>query len=221
MMVTGLYLCQNEPEMTSDLLSRCYPQLDRKLIEEMERESSVKDFLAGEYIVKQGQYIRHLPIILEGTVKVFSLEEDIQFLLYYISSGGSCIYSFAHISNDEPATFSAKAESDSQLLLLPKVKVDQWLKQYPAFSGIVLSEYQKHYQDLLNTTKQIICHNLEERLVKHLKEKVKMANSTILRVSHQDLANDLGTSREVITRLMKKLSLSDKVQQVGRKIKVL
>lgn len=207
--------------MKTQFLSRCYPQLDKKLIEEIERESSIKDFLAGEYIVQQGQYIRHLPIILEGTVKVFSLEEDIQFLLYYISSGGSCIYSFAHLSNDEPAAFSAKAESDSQLLLLPKPKVDQWLKQYPAFSSIVLSEYQKHYQDLLNTTKQIICHNLEERLVKHLKAKVEMANNSILSVSHQDLANDLGTSREVITRLMKKLSLNNKVQQVGRKIKVL
>lgn len=207
--------------MTSEFLSRCYPQLDKSLIEEIERESSINDFLAGAYIVKQGQYIRHLPIILEGTVKVFSVEEDIQFLLYYISSGGSCIYSFAHISNEDPATFSAIAESDSQLLLLPKVKVDQWLKRYPAFSSIVLSEYQKHYQDLLSTTKQIICHNLEERLVKHLKIKAEMADSKVLKITHQDLANDLGTSREVITRLMKKLSLNDQVQQVGRKIKVL
>ncbi len=207
--------------MTSDLLSRCYPQLDKSLIEEIERESSIKDFLAGAYIVKQGQYIRHLPIILEGTVKVFSLEQDIQFLLYYISAGGSCIYSFAHISNDKPAAFSAAAETDSKLLLLPKVKVDQWLKQYPAFSSIVLSEYQKHYQDLLNTTKQIICHNLEERLAKHLKTKAEMTNHSLLKISHQELADDLGTSREVITRLMKKLSLTNKVQQVGRKIKVL
>jgi len=207
--------------MTSDFLSRCYPQLDISLIEEIERDSSIKDFLTGEYIVKQGQYIRHLPIILEGTVKVFSEEEDIQFLLYYISSGGSCIYSFAHISNEDPATFSAVAEFDSQLLLLPKVKVDKWLKQYPAFSSIVLSEYQKHYQDLLNTTKQIICYNLEDRLLNYLQIKADLANNRILPISHQDIAADLGTSREVITRLLKKLSLNGKVQQVGRRIKVL
>ncbi len=207
--------------MNTDFLIKCYPNLEKGLISEIEKHAAIKDFPVGETIVNQGQYVRNLPIVLSGHVKVFSVEEDIQFLLYYISSGGACMYSFAHIIRDEPADFTAVAESDCSLLLLPIRRVHLWLSKYPTFGNIVFQEYQKHYQDLLNTTKQIICYNLEDRLIDYLKKKVKLEKSNLLSISHQNIADDLGTSREVITRIMKKLGLDQKIKQEGRKIKVL
>lgn len=207
--------------MKTSSLTDCFPNLEKKLVDEIEVHSIVKNFAAREYIVKQGQLIRFLPVVLDGNVKVFHDEADAPFLLYYISSGETCIYSFAHTFNNEPAEFSAMAELDSKLLLLPLIKVNLWLQLYPSFSSLVINNYQKHYKDLLNTTRQVICHNLEERLIDYLHTKVQIEQSDLLSISHQEIAHDLGTSREVVSRLMKKLGLNQKVKQVGRKIKVL
>lgn len=207
--------------MKTSFLVECFPTLEKELLKEIEEYSTVKSFLSQEYIVEQGKFIRSLPIVLSGNIKVFSNEDSIQFLLYYISSGESCIYSFAHIFNNEPAEFSAIAELDSELLLLPINKVNQWLKKYPSFSSLVLSDYQRHYKDLLNTTKQITCYNLDKRLLDYLTNKAQIEKSNILTISHQEIADDLGTSREVISRLLKKLKVNNQVIQIGRKIKIL
>ena len=207
--------------MKTSFLAECFPIFEKELLKEIEEYSTLKSFHSQEYIVKQGKFIRFLPIVVSGNIKVFSNEDSIQFLLYYISSGGSCIYSFAHIFNNEPAEFSAIAELDSELLLLPINKVNQWLKKYPSFSNLVLSDYQRHYKDLLNTTKQITCYNLDQRLLNYLNNKSKIKKSRILSISHQEIACDLGTSREVISRLLKKLSVNNQVTQIGRKIKIL
>ena len=121
----------------------------------------------------------------------------------------------------EPAAFSAISDMDSKLLLLPIDKVQGWLKKYPSFCNIVLTDYQKQYQDLLQSTKQITGQNLDLRLLNYLREKAKIENSNVLKTSHEELANDLGTSREVISRLLKKLRNDNQVEQVGRTIKVL
>ncbi len=207
--------------MKTQFLAECYPNLEKELLDEIEQHAISKDFSAGEFVVRQGQAILNLPIVRNGNVKVFCDEDTVQFLLYHITSGGSCIYSFAHIADKAPAEFSAVAETASTLLLLPMDRVNSWLKKYPSLNQLVLNDYQKHYQDLLNTTKQIVCYNLEERLLLHLQTKARLEAFKLLSVSHQQLADDLGTSREVISRLMRKLSADKKVEQIGRKIKVL
>lgn len=207
--------------MKTDFLLQCYPNFEKELLQEIECYSFLKTFKADEYIVKQGQYIKFLPIIRNGCVKVFCSEDNIDFLLYYIESGESCIYSFAHINTSKQAKFSAIAELDSDLLLLPIDKIELWIKKYPSLNSIIYSNYKKHYDDLLNTTKQIICYNLEARLIDFLKTKSKHLDSNILNISHQQIANNLGTSREVISRLMKKQSVQDIAKQDGRKIKLL
>ncbi|WP_411028810.1 Crp/Fnr family transcriptional regulator [Spongiimicrobium sp. 3-5] len=207
--------------MKTAFLKECYPNLEKELLQEIETHSFFKSYSPQEYIVQEGQYVRHLPIIRSGCVKVFSNEDSIQFLLYYIKSGGSCIYSFAHTFNTGPAEFSAIAELDSQLLLLPIEKVYLWIKKFPSLNSIILDNYKKHFDELLNTTKQIIYYNLEDRLMDYLKTSAQLKKTDLLKISHQNIADDLGTSREVITRLMKKLSLKEKVKQDGRKIKIL
>jgi len=202
------------------VLSECLPKLEKEVLEEIEEYASVKSFSKDENIVTEGQIVRFLPIVLKGSIKVFSQEDSIQFLLYYISSGETCIFSFAHIFNNKPLEFSASTEVDSELLLLPIAKVQEWYSKYPRFCNMLLQGYQKHYNDLLHTTKQIICYNLEERLANYLKTKTQIKNSDVLEISHQDIADDLGTTREVISRLMKKLNANDKAVQIGRKIKV-
>ncbi len=202
-------------------LNECLPFLGKGIIEQFEKHASPKSFRADDIVIKQGQNLRFLPIVINGSVKVYSDEEDTQFLLYYVTAGETCIFSFAHIFHEEQMGFSAVAETDSELLLLPIDKVREWFAKYPHFSHLLLKGYQKHYDDLLQTTKQIICNNLEERLLTYLYTKADITKSSLLKISHQDIALDLGTSREVISRLMKKRSVLEKVVQEGRKIKVL
>ncbi|MEO9482054.1 MAG: Crp/Fnr family transcriptional regulator [Ekhidna sp.] len=202
------------------ILSECLPRLGKELFEEIANHSSNRTYSSQEQIIKQGEIIRFLPIVLSGSVKVYSQEEAIQFLLYYISSGETCIFHFAHIFNDQPVEFSAVAEKESELILLPIHKVQEWHNRYPRFNDVLLKAYQKHYNELLHTTKQVICYNLEDRLIDYLKKKSSLADSELLAISHQDIATDLGTSREVITRLLKKPNVGEVAMQVGRKIKI-
>ncbi|MFD2565873.1 Crp/Fnr family transcriptional regulator [Pseudotenacibaculum haliotis] len=207
--------------MSQTAINQCLPNLEKDLLKEIYESSEIKDFSAQSYVVKQGQFVRFLPIVIKGSIKVFSIEEDNQFLLYHITSGETCIFSFAHIFNEKPIEFSAITEIQSELLLLPIDLATRWIKKYPSFSNLLLQNYQRHYEDLLHTTKQIMCYNLEDRLFSYLKNKTTIENSVTLSISHQHIADDLGTSREVISRLLKKMNLDKKVEQIGRKIKLL
>lgn len=202
-------------------LNECLPALGQEILSEFESYAQRKSFSAGGYVIHQGEHMRFLPIVLTGSVKVFSEEAEVQFLLYYVTAGETCIFSFAHIFFEEHLAFSAIAETESELLLLPMDKVRNWLTQYPRFNQMLLSGYQKHYSDLLQTTKQLICFNLEERLLTYLQNKKELQQSDLLKITHQEIATDLGTTREVISRLMKKESVSKKAKQVGRKIQLL
>lgn len=207
--------------MKTEFLTKCFPNLEKKLVQEIEEFSSLKTFDEQEYIVKQGKYVKFLPILQNGCIKVFCKEDSIDFLLYFIKPGASCIFSFAHVHDQKPLEFMAVAELKSTVLLLPIDKVRFWIKEYPSLNSIILNSYKEHYNELLNTTKQIICYNLEERLISYLKVKSELKGSSIINTSHKDIANDLGTSREVISRLMKKLSHKGIVKQQGRTIEVL
>lgn len=207
--------------MNTDIFEKCLPNFGKELISEIEKSGIIKLFSDAEYIVKQGQSVRYLPIVLEGNVKAYSEEDGMQFLLYYIQQGSACIFSFVHLFNQNPIDFSAVSEGKSTLLLIPIDKAKEWLIRYPAFNNLIIVEFQKHYNDLLHTTKQIICYKLEDRLWDYLKTKSKISGSSELTISHQSIASDLGTTREVISRLMKKIELDGKLIQNNRKINLL
>lgn len=205
----------------NNILEKCLPDFGKELIAEIEKSGIIKVFSTHEFIVKQGQLIRYLPIVLEGNVKAYSEEDGLQFLLYYIQPGSSCIFSFVHLFNQNPIDFSAVPENKSTILLIPIDKAKEWLIRFPSFNNLIITEFQKHYNDLLHTTKQIICYKLEDRLWDYLKTKAKISGTDELSISHQNIADDLGTTREVISRLMKKLELDQKLIQNNRRIKLL
>lgn len=208
------------PSSSYHIFNKCFIDYDRQLLEEMAACGIPQTVKAGEYLVREGQHVRSLPIVLEGAIKVQSEENGEPFLLYYILPGATCVFSFGHLFGDKPINFSGVAELDTNVLLIPVSRAREWLGKYPAFSNIIFKEYQKRYDDLLETTKQLICYNLEERLTHYLNDKVKITGNQLLNVSHQLIASDLGTSREVISRLMKKLQTEGRILQAGRKIKV-
>ncbi|WP_298547703.1 Crp/Fnr family transcriptional regulator [uncultured Aquimarina sp.] len=201
-------------------LSQCFPFIENELKDEMMSFGDFKNIAKGEYVVRQGSYLSFLPIILDGLIKMYAEEDEVEFLLYYIHPNHCCILSFNHLFNQKAVRFSAKAEEDTTVLCLPINKVKEWFVKYPSFTQIILKDFQRNYEDLLNTTKQVVCYKIEERLINYLDEKAKLQNCNMIQMSHKEIASDLGTSREVVSRITKKLQASNVLVQHKRHIEL-
>jgi CRP/FNR family transcriptional regulator len=181
----------------------------------------IMDFEKDTEIVKMGQYIKFIPLVLEGIIKVFTRFEDKELLLYYIESGESCIMSFNAGIKNTPSKIIAIAEEKALLLLLPAEKVGQWIKIFPAVNQLFYNLYNQRYASLLDTINHLLFHRLDQRLYTYLLEMSRQKNSMILHITHRQIAGELGTVREVISRVMKKLELENKIKQLPHGIEIL
>ncbi len=194
---------------------------DNELIKSFEKEGIVKKVAKDTELIRDGQYINSIPIIIKGLVKVFTKYNEKEFLLYYIQPSESCVMSFIVSRKNEPSTFFAKTEEDSEILILPANRVQEWIKIYPEFNAMFFDLFNERYFDLINTLNHVLFDRLDSRLYSYLKEKTILFNSSVISISHKDIANEMGTSREVITRVLKKLESESKVIQTSKGIQIL
>lgn len=172
-------------------------------------------------IVKEGQYIKYIPIVIKGLVKVTTRHEDKELLLYYIEPFESCVMSFsASLKNDRSKIF-ATTEEDSTIILIPSDLVLNWINEYPSINRLFYQQYNLRYLDLLETINQLLYHRLDKRLYEHLKEKVQLTGKNPYLISHREIALELGTAREVVTRVIKKLEHDNKIRQLKAGIRIL
>jgi CRP/FNR family transcriptional regulator len=195
--------------------------LNANLVKEILEFSDVREFPKGTEILRENQYVKVLPIVLEGLVKVFSRFEERELLLYYIQPSQSCVMSFSACLKNQPSRVFAMTEEDSKILLIPVQKVPDWLKSFPSFNDLFYQQYDLRYAELLDTIQHIILNKMDKRLYDHLIEKTKLTNQDFFKISHSQIASELGTVREVISRVMKKLETEGKVKQMGNGIKIL
>jgi CRP/FNR family transcriptional regulator len=163
-------------------------------------------------LVSVGQHVRYIPLVISGIIKVTTHYEEKELLLYYIKPSESCIMSFSAGVAKEPSQINAITEEESSLLLLPADKINEWIGLYPELNRLFLNQYHKRYGDLIHTIQHLIYDTLDQRLLHHLKERAAIRNENTLKVSHRELANELGTAREVVTRLLKKLERENRIQ---------
>jgi CRP/FNR family transcriptional regulator, anaerobic regulatory protein len=191
------------------------------LAAEIIQVSTVKKLPKGTEILKEGQYIKALPIVLDGLVKIFSRFNDRELLLYYIKPDESCVMSLSASLNNEPSKIFAVAEEDAEVLLIPVEKIPLWLKNFPRLNNLFYQQYNLRYIDLLDTIHHVLFDKMDKRLYDYLKEKARLTNQQELKITHHQIANELGTVREVITRVMKKLETEGKIKQESSSIKIL
>jgi len=196
-------------------------QLPSDFIEQLEQFGVVKNYEADTEILREGEYVKLLPLVLEGVVKVFTRHGDKELLLYYIESGESCIMSFNAGLKNSPSKVFAIAEENCILLLIPSDKVNQWIKTYPVLSELFYNLYDQRYEALLDTINHLLYNKLDQRLYSYLVEKSKQKNNKVLNMRHREIAVELGTVREVISRVMKKLEHEGKILQLPNGIEVL
>lgn len=204
------------------ILPEVYSQLfEAKLLDEI-RKGTFLQFNAGDTILDIGQNIRVMPIILSGSVKVSRLGEDgNELLLYYINPAESCAMTFTCCMQHVPSEIKAIAEEDVELVAIPIAVMDEWLSTYPTWKSFVMKTIRARFNELLKTIDLIAFQKLDERLVVYLKDKAKQTGSTLLNISHEQIATDMATSRVVVSRLLKKLEIDNKLLLYRTQIKLL
>lgn len=187
-------------------ISTIFSQLEPALLEEIIANGVVKTFPAGETLMRTGQFIKSTMLILEGSVKVFRENEDGgEFLMYYLQPGEACALSIICASKSEASQIMAKTVEETTVLMVPLNLIDKWMLDYKSWYHFVLSTYRNRFDELLALIDQVAFRNMDERLDFYLKRHAKINNNNIIALSHQQIAEELNSSREVISRLLKKM----------------
>ncbi|NVO21477.1 MAG: Crp/Fnr family transcriptional regulator [Bacteroidetes bacterium] len=172
-------------------------------------------------LLDTGSYVHSVPLVLKGSIRVSRRDEDKELLLYYVQPGEVCIMSFNACCNNSASMIIATTIEPTTILLLPSSDLRKWLQEYPSLNTFIYAQFNNRYLDLIDTINQLIFSKLDERLLSYLESKNQLLNGEEIPVTHQQIAYDLGTAREVISRLMKKLEKEGKIIQGRNHIKYL
>ena len=192
------------------------------LIKEIFQFGDIKSFKEGDIIMDYGKYVRMMPIITKGTVKVSRMEENgKELLLYYLSNNESCSMAYSCCMEAKKSEVRAIAEDDVELIAIPHIKLEEWLCKYPSWKNYIFKSFNERFIELLKTIDVIAFENLDERLINYLKKKSEVFGKTVLQLSHNQIAEEMGTSRVVISRLLKRLENDQKILLYRNEIKLL
>lgn len=206
---------------------KCYDKLEErfqymfepKLINEICQNGNLRTFKPDEVIVDIGMLITHMPLVISGSIKV--LTEDSkgdELLLYYLELGETCAVTLNCCTRKTKSTIRAITETDTEILFIPVEKMEDWMIKYKSWRAYVLDSYNGRLNEMLGAIDNIVFNSLEDRLRRYIKDKAWIAKSAVLNISHQDIANDLHSSRVAISRLMKKLESDNYIKQQRNKV---
>ncbi|MGV1011429.1 MAG: Crp/Fnr family transcriptional regulator [Flavobacterium sp.] len=197
-----------------DLLNQIYgPLFEEALIEEIVQVAMLKEFKEGDVIIDFGDYIKKMPLLLSGAIKI--LREDFdegELLLYFIEKGDTCSMSMACCIGDTKSEIKAVAETDGQVVMIPVMYMELWLGKYKSWRNYVFASYNNRLKEMLTAIDNLAFMNMDERLINYLFDKAKINNSKEIHNTHQEIAYDLHTSRVVISRLLKALENEGKIR---------
>jgi CRP/FNR family transcriptional regulator, anaerobic regulatory protein len=193
--------------MTEQKLINRFPSLERELIQEIIKVAEVKVLAADELLIRTGQNIRSTLLILDGLVKIYQEDEQgNEFFMYYIDAGKVCAISLACALGQETSGLKAKAVTQATLLSIPLSYVDEWMGKYKSWAKFAVNSYRERFEELLQTINHIAFRNMDERLVFYLKRYYQQFHTNRIDLPFTEIAHDLNSSREVVSRLMRKLA---------------
>lgn len=193
------------------------------MLEELQQVGNFMELKQGEYLMRPGGYIRFVPILLSGSIKIMRPDDEgREMLLYYLNGMDTCAMSLTCCLQQKTSEIIAVAEENTKLITIPIEKIDEWLGKYRTWKEFVFATYQKRFDDLLETIDSIAFTKLDQRLLKLIQKKLKSTGGEhFLYVTHEELASELATSREVVSRLLKQLEKIGKVKLSRNKIELL
>ena len=193
-----------------------------ELVEEILQVGKLKTAKEGDVIISIGQPIVYMPIVLEGILKVSMIDDNgKELLMYYLNAADGCAMTFTCCMQEAKSEIQAVAEEDVEMWMIPVEYMDKWMSQYPTWKHFVMRTMQNRFYEMLKALDMVAFNSLDTRLLTYLKEKSSLTGKTVINVSHVQIANDLASSRVVISRMLKKLENDGKVLLYRNQIKLL
>lgn len=195
---------------------------EEDLLQEINTLGVYKKITKGTKLIDIGNYIKSMPLLIDGAIKI--LREDDkgdELVLYFIEQGDTCAMTLSCCLGRTKSEIIAIAETDVRLIMISVEKMESWLGKYKTWQQFILQSYHNRMTELLEAIDTIAFLKMDERLFKYLKDKAMVNHNEVINVTHQDIANDLHTSRVVISRLLKKLEINNKIKMHRNSIKLL
>ena len=201
---------------------KLFPQFEPELIEILGKNAIERSFHAGEEIVRTGQYIKSTVLVLSGRIKIYRQnDEGSEFLIYYLGPGEACAVSLICALQSQTSEITAKAVEDTEVIMLPVQLMDDLMIKFKSWSHYVIQTYRNRFDEMLTVIDNIAFKNMDERLEFYLKRCKTGSGKSILNLTHQEIADDLNSSREVISRLLKKMEQLGKIKLNRNSIEII
>lgn len=195
---------------------------EEELLEEIQRVGIFKEIQEGEMLMDIAQPINFMPLILDGAIKVMREDDEgDDLLLYFIEAGDTCAMTISCCMGQAKSEIRAIAESNSSMIMLPVEKMLEWMKKYNSWQNFILQSYNERMHELLEAIDSIAFLKMDERLWKYLKDKAMVNHEAKIHVTHKEIAQDLHTSRVVISRLLKKMEIDKRIKMHRNQIEIL
>lgn len=206
-----------------DILDQAYSYIfEEALLDEIARVAIYKEFKADEFLIEIGDYIKTMPLLLTGAIKILREDENgDELLLYFLERGDTCAMTLTCCMGQSKSRIRAIAETDGAMLMIPVEKMEEWLTKYKTWRNFVFDSYNVRLNEMLEAIDTLAFMNLDERLYKYLTDKAKVIGDTEIKNTHQEIAYEMHTSRVVISRLLKALELQGKIKLHRNKIEIL
>lgn len=211
-----------ESQDIQSLVNQHFPQFSEPLLKEsIAREGRIRSFPIGQIIMDYGSYIREVPLVIDGSIKVMREgQEGNELLLYFLNAGETCSVSFTCCLIDKRSSIRTIAEDDTTIISIPVKYVDQWMDQFKSWRNFVMLSYDTRILELVQTLDSVAFHKLDQRLLGYLQKKAHANHSQTILTTHQEIAYDLNVSREAVSRLLKQLEKTGKVHLERNKIQL-
>lgn len=195
-----------------DDIARMYRFLEKDLLEEIREKGVRKIFSANEPLIREGQFISSFPLVIKGLIRISRNNEDgNELLLYYLKENEVCAMSLTCCMANLKSDVMAVAEMETEAIMLPVALLDKWMCEYPSWRQFVMQTFQSRFREMIDTIDSIAFLKLDERLIKYFTGRYRKSGIPSFSGTHQELALQLNTSREVISRLLKKLEKDGKI----------
>ena len=199
--------------MIQELRKHYGSQFEPALIEEISQVAKFMEVPEGQDLMKPGQYIRSMPLLLSGSIKIMRPDgEGDELLLYHLEKGDTCAMTMTCCMGNTKSEIHAVTETPAKLLMIPIGKMEEWFSKYRTWRNFVFSSYHKRMMELLESVDNIAFNNMDERLENYIQDKIEILNSKHIYITHKDIARDLHTSRVVISRLLKKMENNNQIK---------
>lgn len=187
---------------------------------ELKKHAILTDIKAKTEVIREGQKNKFVPFLIKGLIRVFSLNDGRELIYYYIRPNDSCLMTFSSIFTDYTSRIYAVAEEDSEVILIPVAVVHEWLIKFPQINRLFYGEYEKRFADVMDMVNDAVFHKLDKRVLNYIKQQISATGNNPIKLTHREIANHLGTSREVVSRVLKKVESEGEIFQTKEGIKL-